>query len=120
MMDPAGPLPLSSPGRRSSSFALLGFRIASCRFTVRERHLLDVIEAERDGGSARSHTLWERNARVLSSTGEMPACLAQFRIRQTTMASQIIQARLKTQATTMAAECMDEKPWEPSTQPCTR
>jgi hypothetical protein len=35
---------------------LLGFRMASRRFAVRERHLLDAIEVERYGGDAPGHT----------------------------------------------------------------
>ena len=41
-------------------------------------------------------------------------------IRQATTTSQIIHARSRTQASTMAIDCVREKPSEPTTQPCTR
>jgi hypothetical protein len=40
-------------------------------------------------------------------------------MRQATTTSQIIHARFRTSASTMANVCVDEKPSEPASQPCT-
>jgi hypothetical protein len=62
------------------------------------------------GGLSPSLTAWSQEAPLASESG----------MRQAITTSQIIHARVRTQATRIRMVCVSEKPSEPTTQPCTR